>query len=474
MSRPAVHRRIPAVAEARVPLVIEAVVGETTVDSVETASKGSAAPSEEGGYSGENGSTLLSMVMSAMEQAGVRGGAPVTTRTDTGTKSVLTLNRLLAIAKGLGRRHPHEAVLYRTLSASLADAEGIISLAPVENPEFLKAYTASSQRIRSGVLRFLWAVAELTGQDTMELRTLLRNSLLHPVPPRLGTSPIIKEDDPPELVLYLTSEGHAGRKVAEHVRVCVRMLSEESRSAFSHDDLLWLKSRLQSFGTPQGAVLFRSLTRWLRWLIERKVIPYVVIPTPIACPRVVRRRVFTPAELDAIVRGLVSAPDPLLMLLLITLLHDTGARISDVLLLCLRQIDSKEQRVIFVQQKTGREVVLPLHPRLWLVLYRFSLTRPPIALDAPLLQYRGRAMTDSMARKWFKRLLQTAKINLPPHHAFHVFRHTLATELLAETGDSLVVAKVLGVSLRTADSYIHNPSHAKLERLVREEAVTPW
>ena len=239
----------------------------------------------------------------------------------------------------MGEARSHELRAYQDLLHFLVDHEGNVTLEQIKNPEFLvREYGERSAHVRAGVRRFLRRVAAATGQDSAEFESLLINSLLRARRP-LEKRPVERDGDPRELRAFiLAHERRVAQGVARNVRVCLKMLGEESRSPFDHDDLLWLRTKLRGLYNPSRAQnLFRDISRWIRWLMTQPSmgVGTVVLPSGIPSALSSPKRAFSAEEVALILRSAVYTPDPLLFLLAVTLLHSLAARISDVLQLCL-------------------------------------------------------------------------------------------------------------------------------------------
>ncbi len=140
----------------------------------------------------------------------------------------------------------------------------------------------------------------------------------------------------------------------------------------------------------------------------------------------------------------------------------------------LTNIDTQEETVAFYQQKTGSKVVVPLTSPLWVLLYRYARTRPPIGANEPILQYKRGPVSYMQLSAWFKTASAKVGLTLPTRQLFHVFRRTAATELMAQTGDIYLVAQLLGVTIETAEKYVIGGAAAKLEHVIKHAASTPW
>ncbi|MDR2492616.1 MAG: tyrosine recombinase [Coriobacteriales bacterium] len=161
---------------------------------------------------------------------------------------------------------------------------------------------------------------------------------------------------------------------------------------------------------------------------------------------------------------------------LVELLYASGARVSEVAALALRDVDY-EQGQVRLLGKGSKERIVPLHAMALDLLKRYlKEARPVFCLKAAaraggaerpeqlqtlFLTGSGRAMSASAMRAALKRRLRTTggDLALSPH----ALRHTFATDLL-ENGASLrSVQELLGhARLSTTQIYTHlSPAHLK-------------
>ena len=140
------------------------------------------------------------------------------------------------------------------------------------------------------------------------------------------------------------------------------------------------------------------------------------------------------------------------------LLYATGARVSEISGLRLRDLDLAQGQIT-VMGKGGKERIIPLH-RMAIATLRdyLQLGRPRLARSVPgeavLLSARGAPFSADAIRRMFKRYL--AQVGAASSLSPHAMRHTFATHLLDSGADLRTVQELLGhVALSTTQIYTH-------------------
>ncbi|AHM57260.1 putative integrase/recombinase y4gC [Peptoclostridium acidaminophilum DSM 3953] len=127
-----------------------------------------------------------------------------------------------------------------------------------------------------------------------------------------------------------------------------------------------------------------------------------------------------------------------------------GLRVGDIRELRFENIRWDAGEIHFVQSKTSNEIVLPLSDELGWALIDYVKNGRPIT-DSKVIFVRHIAPYDAFGKdnnmnsiisKYFK----IAKIHVPPgkRHGMHVFRHSLASSMLANGTPLPVVSEALG------------------------------
>ena len=192
----------------------------------------------------------------------------------------------------------------------------------------------------------------------------------------------------------------------------------------------------------------------------KKVKPPKVRPTKI--------QVFTPEEIEQILwacdlystKGAYGAGNRKRMRAFILLLRYSGLRIRDVVTLEKARIDS-EGRLFLHTSKSGTPVVLPLPA---IVLTALSAV-PNIGRH---FFWSGNGLPKSCVSDWQRSLRKLFKLAGIKGNA-HMFRHTLATELLTKGVPLETVAAILGNSAKIVEK--HYAHFVKAWQLELENAV---
>ena len=152
----------------------------------------------------------------------------------------------------------------------------------------------------------------------------------------------------------------------------------------------------------------------------------------------------------------------------IELLYATGARISEISRLDVRDVDLRQAQARLFG-KGSKERIVPVYPRALGALASYlESSRPQLAArtkggsptTALFVSVRGNRMSADALRTCFERHVAMAGLDggLTPH----AMRHTYATELLSGGADLRSVQELLGhVSLATTQIY----THLSVERL---------
>lgn len=140
------------------------------------------------------------------------------------------------------------------------------------------------------------------------------------------------------------------------------------------------------------------------------------------------------------------------------MLYATGARVSEIASLDMRDVDLATGQVR-VTGKGDKQRILPLHPEAVSRLHAYltdgrSKMGPGAVEEAVFLNRRGTRLTDGGIRRMLRRHLDAigAAAGVTPH----TFRHTFATHLLEAGADLRTVQDLLGhVALSTTQLYTH-------------------
>ena len=174
---------------------------------------------------------------------------------------------------------------------------------------------------------------------------------------------------------------------------------------------------------------------------RREMVPYTkddVQAMLVACDRV--RGYDRPGK----VRSDHRRPTALRDRAIITLLVDTGIRVSELCELRIYQCDLKNQRLT-VMGKGRRERVLPISSRTAQVIWRYLATREDAGRKAGFLftTRQGRALDRGALLKLLRRIGDRAGVS---GATVHRFRHTFAIEFLRNQANVFALQRMLGHS----------------------------
>lgn len=140
---------------------------------------------------------------------------------------------------------------------------------------------------------------------------------------------------------------------------------------------------------------------------------------------------------------------------LASFLYYTGSRITPVINLLKKHVYLKEQKVYFPKIKGGKDLYLPLHPKLTDLLYEqiYSYqTESEYVFPSP--KFINQPISASDVRNNLKKIQNLAdiKTRITPH----LIRHCTATHLTLKGADQRYLANILGHSdLRSTMRYQH-------------------
>jgi integrase/recombinase XerD len=163
------------------------------------------------------------------------------------------------------------------------------------------------------------------------------------------------------------------------------------------------------------------------------------------------------------VTALLDAPDASTPLGLrdravLEVLYATGARVSEVSSLELRDLDLSQGQVTLMG-KGSKERIVPMHRIAVETVRRYLREARPMLLsgasgDTLFLSVRGRQYSADAIRRMFKR--NTALVGAASALSPHALRHSFATHLLDSGADLRTVQELLGhVALSTTQIYTH-------------------
>ena len=153
------------------------------------------------------------------------------------------------------------------------------------------------------------------------------------------------------------------------------------------------------------------------------------------------------------VSSLIQCTDNLKHRTLFTTLYASGMRLSEATALKLHDIDSKRMQLRIRCGKGKKERLVPLSPRLLVVLREYwTVYRPATLLFPGKTSDRPYALTS--VQKAIKKVAKLAKIN--KNVTPHTLRHSYATGLMEAGVDMLTISRLLGhASFTTTMRYLH-------------------
>ncbi len=240
------------------------------------------------------------------------------------------------------------------------------------------------------------------------------------------------------------------------------------------DDLHAYFERLSHAGMAPGTAARRlsTLRQFHRFLFSeglREDDPTAAIDSP-------RRgrslpKVLSEAEVDRLLSAARECPGPegARLAALFELLYATGLRVSELVELPLSAV-ARDQRVLIVRGKGGKERMVPLSEPARAALKRYRAVRAPEArARAWLFPSWGAAghLSRQRVAQMLKQLALEAGID-PVKVSPHVLRHAFASHLLDNGADLRSVQKMLGhADISTTQIYTH-VLNKRLKALVRE------
>jgi len=151
-------------------------------------------------------------------------------------------------------------------------------------------------------------------------------------------------------------------------------------------------------------------------------------------------------------RAETEARDHAMILLALSL----GIRQSDIIKMKLSDIDWQNEKISFVQQKTGVPVTLPLLPEVGNALMEYILHfRPQISQDEIFLRHYAPHQAMAPCSGVVEKRLSAFEPEDCPQRGFHILRRTLATGMLRNNIPRSVISAAIGqVDPNSVDVYL--------------------
>ncbi len=208
-----------------------------------------------------------------------------------------------------------------------------------------------------------------------------------------------------------------------------------------HRELIPILAQPQ-LGRESRHDLARVLKKFFKWAATEYAVPNPTMGMERLPRRKVLPRVFSHAEVDAVLASCLSARDRGLVALVL----DTGVRVAEIAGMTKSDLDSSLLRV---NGKIGRRQV-PISPELTILL--MSLGDDNFFWTGP----GGHPLTYWGVKNAFRRVFQRAGLK-GPKLGPHTLRHTFATEYCRAGGNVRVLQSIMGhESLSTTMIYVHS------------------
>jgi site-specific recombinase XerD len=140
---------------------------------------------------------------------------------------------------------------------------------------------------------------------------------------------------------------------------------------------------------------------------------------------------------------------------LLSSIYYTGSRLTPIRLLLKQNIYLEERRIYFPRIKGGRDLHLPIHPKLYDILDEYLYHhRHESEFVFPSNRFKNKPMSAADIRIHIKKVQKRAGINkrITPH----IIRHCTATHLTVLGVDQRYISAILGhVDLRSTARYQH-------------------
>jgi integrase/recombinase XerD len=251
------------------------------------------------------------------------------------------------------------------------------------------------------------------------------------------------------------------------------------------------KANGQPLGFHRQAVLLQGLKGFFKWLAQNNHILYnpaseLVMPK---VPKQLPKDILTPDEVETILsQPDLSSPFGLRDRAMLEVLYSTGIRRAELVNLTIYNV-SEARGTLFIDQGKGRkDRVVPIGERAlaWVRKY-LDEVRDSLLIDPNVttlfITYQGEGFHPNKVTAVVREYIQQADIG--KSGSCHMFRHTMATQMLENGADVRFIQELLGhACLDTTQRYthvsirklkeIHNATHpaALLTRRVADETET--
>ena len=292
------------------------------------------------------------------------------------------------------------------------------------------------------------------------------------VPP-VDRLPVWACDSIRSYLALLEREGWKKSTITMHRSCCIRFcqyLQEEGINDFCEitTDALQDFNHKDIHATPEGKAAYNCRIRcFLIYLYEQGMVcnPYLykTLPT-MSAPRTVIVQTLSPEDLAYIwsVNSNTLSPIELRDYAIVCVGLTMGFRASDIVLLRFANIDWTRRSICLTQEKTGKNLTLPMPVRTGNILFRYLRDGRPKSADVHVfIKHKApfKGLHRSVCAKALKRFLPQADAY---RNGFHVLRRTFATNLLRGNTKAKLIADSLGHS---TDSTVHKYLSLDEERM---------
>lgn len=159
-------------------------------------------------------------------------------------------------------------------------------------------------------------------------------------------------------------------------------------------------------------------------------------------------------EVKAIIDNFNHTPEGMRDRLIIKFLIATGARVSEILNLDIKDVENQGYEFIKVLGKGSKYRVVPIYDGLEKEIREYIMNFRPKLKGA---ENSFRLFPDTRRENFWKRLKKSAKnAGIEKNVYPHIFRHSVATVLLSNGADIRIVQEILGhANISTTELYTH-------------------
>lgn len=271
---------------------------------------------------------------------------------------------------------------------------------------------------------------------------------------------------------YSTTQGHQ-KRLKQFLNWCLdRELELPSEVTFTHlaayQRYLSLKGSVEGHRLSASSIrgYIQTLKHFFSWMYrERHILsnPSSDLVYP-RSNRTLPRDILTESEVNQVLRSVdLKHPRHLRDRAMMELFYSCGVRRMELVNLKLKDVDLKENILFVDQGKGGRDRYLPVGERAvyWIERY-LKEVRPRVVWGKDegnlFLNMNGESLSPGYVTHLMRRHVKASGVN--KKGACHIFRHTMATQMLDHGADVRFIQSMLGhASLRNTAIYTHVALH---------------